>query len=95
MATYCQVECPVSQRDRNREQNGLHVAWGGEEMVFPEHKEAPPLTHHHGLQTFFQLLFISQIHVSTILFKKKKKRRRKKFHGSCAMQMCPNDLNNH
>lgn len=42
--------------------------WHEEKMVFPEHKEAPPLTHRHGLQTMFQLLYISQIHVSTILF---------------------------
>lgn len=44
-------------------------------------KEAPPLTHHHGLQTFFHLLYISQIHDSTILFLKEEER----FHGSCAM----------
>lgn len=50
-------------------------------MVFPE---APPLTHHHGLQTFFQLLDISQIHVSTILFFLKKEEE-ERFHGSCAM----------
>lgn len=64
MATYCQVECKVNKTEI---ESRMGFRWNEEGMVFPEHKEGPPLIHHHGLQTFFQLLSVKSVLVQFCL----------------------------